>query len=227
MRIFYAFLLISPLLAQDRAALPHTVRSSAEATITAKPDCAQITIGVVTDATSARIAAAENATQTAQLLQTLKRVLNSRGDVKTTSYSISPQYQYTNGKPPKLTGYRAENAVLVTLDDLSRVGETIDSSTSSGANTISGVVFTLQNDEAVRNQVFAAAAVKARASAEAIARALKLQVLGILEAETAEAGRVRPTIAMESVAARAVPTTPVETGTLEVRETVVVTLPVQ
>lgn len=220
---------IAPLFAQDRAALSHTVRASAEATITAKPDRAQITVGVVTESATAKEAADQNANATAQLIQTLKQVLSGRGDVKTPSYSISPQYQYANDKPPKLTGYRAENSVLVTVDDLSLVGEVIDSSTNSGANTIGGIAFTLRNDEAVRNEAFAQAAIKAQATAEAIARALKLHVLGILQAETVGAGPVHPMISPQPVAlmkaTRAA--TPVETGTLEIHETVLVILQVQ
>lgn len=230
-RIFFISVLISPLFAQNSASPPRLVQASAEATVTAKPDRAQVTIGVVTESATAKSAAAQNATQTAQLIQNIKRLLQAKGDVKTQNYSINPEYQYGNNTPPKLTSYRADNSVIVTLDDLSLVAEVIDTATDSGANTISGVNFSLKDDEPVRNQAIAAAAIKARASAEAIARALNLHVLGILQAQTLEAADVRPVanaaggnLAMMKQAA--VPT-PVETGTLEIRETVLVTLLVQ
>lgn len=220
-------MLILPVFAQERAApAPHVVRASAEAVISTKPDRAQITVGVMTESANAKDTAAQNAEQAAQLFQALKHALNGHGDFKTAGYVISPQYENAPNKPPKLTGYRVENSVLVTLDDLSLVGEVIDASTNSGANNINGIVFTLKNDEAVRNQAFAEAAVKARTSAESIARALNLQVLGVLEAQSVEAAAVRP-VAYAVGSFNGNIRTPVETGSLEIRETVLVTLQVQ
>lgn len=228
-RIFCIGLVVAPLFCQERPAPPHVVRATAEATITAKPDRAQIIIGVVTESAVAKDAATQNAAQTMQLIEALKRAVKGRGEIATANYSIQPQYEYENGKPPRLSKYQANNSVLVTVDDLSLVGEIIDSAANAGANTINGINFTLKNDEAVRNQALAEAAVKARASAEAIAHALNLQVVGIMEAQAAEAANIVPVRPMMQSAGlvKAVPATPVETGTLEIRESVVVTLQVQ
>lgn len=228
-RFLFILVLISPLFAQDHPApaAAHVVRATAEATVTAKPDRAQITIGVTTDSPSAKEAASQNAAQSAQLFQTLKQVLNGHGDFKTSGYSISPQYEYAPNKPPKRIAYRAENSVLVTLDDLSIVGEVIDAASNAGANNINGIVFTLKNDEAARNQAFAEAAVKARASAEAIANALNLEVAGVLEAQSVEAEGVHPVFAMRTGSVNAAVPTPIETGSLEIHETVLVTLQVR
>ncbi len=207
----------------------HVVRASGEATVTAKPDCAQISIGVVTEAATAQLASSQNATQTSQVMDALKRALGSRGDMKTAGYSISPVYQYVNGKPPKLTGYKAENTVHVTLDDLSLVGQIIDASANAGANAVNGITFSLRNDESIRAQALAEAATKARASAEAIARALSLQVVGVLQAESPEASAIHPLFAPYAGSAglaKAAPT-PIETGTLDIQASVVVTLEVR
>ena len=98
--------------AQDSAAKVHFIRASGEATVRAKPDRAQISIGVVTQAPTAQTASAQNATQTCGRTGRMKRGLGSSGEIKTSGYSISPQYQYTNGRPPKITGYQASNTVL-------------------------------------------------------------------------------------------------------------------
>lgn len=222
-----ALLLSSAGRGEDVSKPLHLVRASGEATVTAKPDRAQISIGVVNEASTAQAASSQNAAQTAQLIESVKRGLGSRGDIKTTNYSISPAYQYVDGKPPKLTGYKAENTVLVTIDDLSLVGQIIDNSTNAGANAINGISFSLRNDEAVRSQALAEAAVAARASAEAIARALKLQVIGVLQAESAEAPAIRPRPQAFMTQRLAQASTPIEAGTLDVHASVVVTLAVR
>src|SRR3954452_1357375 len=95
--------------AQDSAAKVHFIRASGEATARAKPARAQISIGVVTQAPTAQAASAQNATQTSAVLDAVKRGLGSSGEIKTSGYALSPQYQYANGRPPKITGYQASN----------------------------------------------------------------------------------------------------------------------
>ncbi len=213
---------------QDTPRPAHVVRASGEATVTAKPDRAQISIGVVTQAATAQAASAQNATQTTAVLDTLKPTLGPGGQLKTSGYSLAPDYQYPkDGSPPKLIGYRASNTVLVTVDDLSILGRIIDAATHAGANDINGIAFMLRNDEALRAQALAEAASKARASAEAIAEALNLHVIGILDAEATEAPIARPMFRQMTAQANASATTPVEAGSLDVRASVVVSLQVE
>jgi uncharacterized protein YggE len=223
-------LLASGMSAQDTPKLGHTVRASGEATVTAKPDRAQITIAVVTQASTAQATSAKNATQTTQVLDAVKRAVGVSGQITTTGYSISPDYQYSrDGSPAKVIGYNATNTVLVTVDDLSVVGKIIDSATSAGANNINNIAFTLRNDEPVRAQALAEAAAKARSSAEAIAKALNLRVMGVMSAEVTEAPTVRPIFAQARATAQvsAAAPTPIETGTLDIHAGVIVTLQVQ
>ncbi len=216
--------------AQDAPQLTHVVRASGEATVNAKPDRAQISIGVVTQASTAQGAAEQNATQTGDVLDKLRPALGVGGQVKTTGYSISADYKYSNdGSAPKLIGYRASNTVLVTLDDLAAVGKIIDTATHAGANDINGITFMLRNDEAARAQALAEAAAKARASAEAIAEALNLRVVGIIDAEASEEPGPRPVFAQARMSAQvggAAPT-PIEAGSLDIRARVVVSLQVE
>jgi len=203
------------------------VRASGEATVTAKPDRALINIGVITHAASAQAASTQNATQTTPVLNSIRRALGSAGEVKTSGYSLSPQYDYPTGHPARLTGYDASNTVLVTIDDLAVLGKIIDAATSTGANNITGISFTLKDDTAVRTEALKQAATKARTNAEILAKALNVQVIGVLQAEPSEA-TVRPLMQpMQMMATRTAPSTPIESGNLDVHATVTVTLEVR
>jgi uncharacterized protein YggE len=216
------------IVAQEASNL-HVVRASGEATVTAKPDRAQIAIAVTNDAPSAEQASAQNARQTSAVLDNVKKAIADHGEVRTTGYTISPQYDYSPGHPPRLTGYQARNTVLVTLDDLPATGKVIDAATGSGANNIEGVSFSLRDDSSVRAEALAQAAQKARANGEAIAKALGLRVVAVLRADTEQAPIVRPLLmARETMAiAKAATPTPIEPGTLDVQATVIVTLQVE
>jgi len=206
---------------------PHFVRASGEAVISAKPDRAQINIGVASQAPTAQAASAQNAEESTKVIAAIKQALGSAGSVKTSGYSLAPRYEYPQNHAPRLIGYEASNAVEVNVDELPLLGKVIDAATQAGANNINGVSFTLRDDAAVREQALSEAAKKARANAEALARALNLQPGAVLEAEPSEVPVVRPRpVGFVAMKAQAAPATPVEAGDLDIRATVTVTLEV-
>jgi len=226
-----ALILALPVLAvaQGRGERPvrPTVRASGDATVTVKPDQAKLYIGVVTQARTAAEAAAQNASRTTALLQQLKQAIGQEGEIKTTNYSVNPNYVYPhNGGQRAITGYSANNTVLVTVNNLSNIGKVIDTATQNGANEVNSIQFTLRDEQKARSEALAAAAVKAKSNAEAMAAALGLKVEGVLSAESGES--VQPRFAPMPMMARAeASSTPVETGTLDVHATVTVILLVQ
>lgn len=202
----------------------HVVKASGEATIAAKPDQAEISLGVDTDAATAEAAAEQNAVAARRVIDKIKQVLGGAGKIETRRYVVTPLYKREFGQG-HITGYRAVNTVLVKTGDLPMVPKILDGATAAGATQVGLVSFSLRNDAAVRAQVFAEAAQEARANAEAIASGLSLHVERVLEAESVqEAGGIRPGfIAAQSVEVN----TPIQPSSIEVRATVTVTLQVQ
>ena len=229
-RLIALAIFFSPLLAVAQAnaqALPHTVRAVGNATITAKPDQAQIQVAVSSQAATAEDAVSTDAAKTQSVLNTLKNLIGSKGTIQTASYSVSPQYKYEPGKAPEITGYEAHHTIQLTLDDLALTGKVIDGATKSGANGINRIEFTVKNDSGLREEAIAKASLAARNNANAIAKALGLNVAGVFSAETNEVNPVRPLItpmAMSRMAAG--PVTPVEAGTVDIHASVTVYLSV-
>ncbi len=229
LRLFLClFVLLASLLAAQDSPRPHFVRASGEAIISAKPDRAEVTIAVSSRAPTAQAASTQNASESLRVLRSIKQALGSGGQVKTSGYSLAPQYDYSNGHAPRLTGYEASNSVIVTVDELSLLGKVIDAATTSGANNVNGISFTLRDSSAVREQALAEAATRARANAESLAKALQVQVIGLLEAEPTEAPVIRPLAKSFRAAPMAMQAaTPIEAGDLDIRATVTVTLQVR
>lgn len=206
--------------------LPPSIRTMGEATLTVKPDQARIDIGVVTQAEHAQPAAVENAQKLETALAELRKLLGPEADIKTISYSLTPNYRYPKqGGTPTITGYTATNTVQVKTNDLSQIGKIIDIATQSSANRIDSLRFTLKDEQAVYTQALSDATARAKAKAEAMASALGLRIVRVLAAE--EGGLPPRPILARTMEARAAPTvaeTPVEPGTIEVRATVGLTV---
>lgn len=204
---------------------PPSIRVSGEATVTAQPDQARIDIGVTTQAQTAQTAAANNAQRLETVLAELRRALGSGAEIKTAGYSLNPEYRYPKeGGRPTITGYIATNVVRVTLNDLTRIGQAIDTATQSGANQVQRLQFTLKDEQTAQSQALRAAAVKAKAQAEALAQALGLKIVRVLSVVESSGG-VQPIMRDVALArAEAATSTPVEPGTIEVRATVTLTV---
>ena len=199
--------------------MPHSIRTSGEAMITAKPDRAQIDIGVVTQADTSQAAATRNAASLDAVLTQLKKLLGAGADIRTISYSLTPNYRYpTGGGEPTITGYTATNVVRVTLDDLTQVGKVIDTAAATGANRVQSLQFTLKNRKNVEDRALSEAAVNARRKAAALAAALDLKILRVLS--VSESGPVVVPVRDVAFARAESVQTPIETGTIEVRASV-------
>jgi uncharacterized protein len=204
-----------------------SIRVTGDAKVTAKPDRAQIDIGVVTHATKSQEAAAQNARQVDAVLAAVRNAAGSSTVLKTIGYSLNPTYQYhPNGGEPAITGYSASNTVQVTLDELAKIGSVIDSATQAGANHVQGIQFTLRDQESVRAEALKQAVLKARGEADVLANALGLKVVRVLSVEESSP-RVTPVRMFARAAnAAAEAATPVESGTLDITADVVLTVEV-
>ena len=208
----------------DRPRLP-SITVTGEATVTARPDRAQVDIGVITQADTADAASNDNRKRADAVLAQLRGALGAGADIKTASFSISPNYRYPReGGQPTITGYTATNVVRVRMDDLGQVGKLIDLSTQSGANVIQQVQFSLKDERAVRTEALKQAAAEARSKAQAIAAALDLRITRILFVD--ESSPVVIPRVYQAAAMRTAGTAPtqLEPGTIDVHATISLTV---
>jgi uncharacterized protein len=216
--------LITPVLAQQPPV--SSIRVSGDSQVSAKPDRVRIDIGVTTHAEHSQQAASENARQVEAVLSAIKKAAGPTAVLKTVNYSLSPTYRYQNGHEPTLTGYSASNIVQVTLDDLTKISNVIDGAAQAGANNVRGISFTLREQDSVHAQALHEAAARARADAEVLAAAFGLKVVRVLNVEETGA-RFMPVMRSMSMApAAAEVATPVESGTLDITASLVLTVEV-
>lgn len=216
-------LVASPALAQMSemsSLLIPSVTVSGKGELRAAPNEAEITVGVVTQDTSAAQAMEKNNNAVQQLLVALEEMGIARRDIRTTSFNVSPQYNYDReGRlPPEIIGYQASNQVQVKVRELEQLGTLLDQLIQQGANQVHGVQLSVRDEQQRLDEVRQQALNDARRKAELYARAAGARLGRVLLVEETPQGFSGPMprqhFATEARAA-AVPIAPGE-QTLEV-----------
>ena len=114
------------------------------------PDIAYIYLGVHTEKPTASEAMAENNTQTQAMIDALTKFGIDKKDIRTTNFSIYPQDKYDpqTNQPTGQKIYAVDNTVYVTVRDLKKLGDLLDTVVAAGANTINSIQFDVADKEA-------------------------------------------------------------------------------
>ena len=194
------------------------VMVAGDSIVQAQPDTAIVTISVVTQSRRAIDAQQENATKTEAVVRALKAAAGAGAEVKTSGYSLQPMRVYKEGQPPTITGFEARNSVIVTMNELNKVGPVIDASAQAGSNEISNIGFTLRQDRQAKDRALSEATQEAMSKANVIAQALGGRVVRVIEVQ--EEGFIQrppqPLYRLEAAQARDMATTPIEVGSLDI-----------
>ncbi len=135
------------------------------------PDRATIQISVQTRAATAAAAAAENANKQQAVITALRALGLGTDQLSTINYNVYPEQRYEQGKEPVIVAYNVTNTILADVRKLTQVGPVIDAALAHGANMITSLQFYASNTEAARRMAIGTAIEKARADADAAAKA--------------------------------------------------------
>lgn len=171
--------------AYSKSVVPQRIfTASGEGKVVAVPDVAELSFGVLTEGgKNIGVLQKENSDKVNQIIAFLKENGVDEKDIKTQYYNISPRYQYYYCPPPEvggearpcppseIVGYSINQSVSVKVRDLTKAGDMVAGVVDRGANTVSGPTFTIDDPTEFQNQAREEAMKKAKAKAEAIAKA--------------------------------------------------------
>jgi uncharacterized protein len=110
------------------------------------PDIAILSIGVLTEAKSAKTAQKENAEISNDVIASLKAIGINESDIETSSYTINRAMDYSEGKAV-LRGYTVQHQFEVTIRDIEQIGMVYDSAVAAGANVAHSLRFKISNEQ--------------------------------------------------------------------------------
>ena len=142
---------------------------SGEGKVTAKPDTASVTAGIVSQSSTVKGAQDQINAVINKITSALKQAGVDSSDIQTTNYSVNPDFDYTGGTQ-KIKGYSASTNILIKVKQIDKINEVIDLSTANGANQVSGVSFDVADrtklEDAARQKAVDSAKLKAEAAAK-------------------------------------------------------------
>ena len=207
---------------------PSTLTVGGHGEVSAAPDRAILRLGAVAQAPKA----SEAQSQVNQVVQNIVKGIKSLGvadkNIATIDLSIYPVYGNQQPEPqgqttqPIIRGYRASNIIRVQIENLEGVGGVIDAGLNAGANRIEGLSFDLKDDGESRTQALRLATEEADAKANAIAKAMGVEIVGIKQISETGVSLVRPQMDSGPVFSARTAATPVQAGQVRVEASLTV-----
>lgn len=182
--VFLILILFWYVSAFSRSIMPaRSFSVSAEGEITAVPDIAELSFGVLTEGgKNLADLQKENTGKANRIIDFLKKSGVDGKDIKTRIYAITPRYQYfscppqeggraTACPPPEIAGYSINQSVLVKIRALHTAGDIVAGVVEEGANTVSGPSFTIDDPALFQQKAREEAMKKAKEKARRVAKA--------------------------------------------------------
>lgn len=154
------------------------------------PDIATFDFSVVSEKPTVAAAQADATAKINTITKALKVAGVEEKDIKTSNYSVYPQYDYISnvcisGQPcrpgeQKLRGYEVRQTTTVKVRDTAKAGDLLTDVGDKGATEVSGLNFTFDDPDAVQKEARDEAIADATEKAEELADALGVRLVRVV-----------------------------------------------
>jgi len=180
--LFFVFLMTMSFVLADTNCSKERGYISTSTTLTKEvtPNVAQVIFSVRTSDKVSKVATEKNNQITQTLISELKKNIDTKKGEKlyTSNYNLSQKYVYANGKST-FDGFEVNNTVNVELKNLNKLSTVIDAGIKSGATSVSGIDFKIDNADKEKALLIKEATIKSQKDAEIVATALGTTLDGI------------------------------------------------
>ncbi len=161
---------------------------SAEGKVSIKPDVAIINAGVEVKAKTAEEAQKQSDVKMNGLIAYLKSQGIDEKNLKTSNYSLYPEYFYPQNEKPVIVGFISRQDVEIKIVDLKKTSLTVGNLTNKGVNIINSISFQIDEPGKYQAEARADAIKKARVEAEKIANNLGVKLGKVVDYNEGVAG---------------------------------------
>ncbi|MFZ3588827.1 SIMPL domain-containing protein [Bacillus sp. DJP31] len=154
---------------------PPSIKVYGTGEINVMPNQALITIGAVTEGKDLQAIQKENASIINLMIQQFTTLGIEQSLIQTADYRIEPVYEYRE-EMQLLKGYKVSHLLQLTVRELDKIGLLIDTAVKSGANNVTDIQFTVENDQLIYLQALQQAVVEAQTKAFSLAKQVGAQI---------------------------------------------------
>lgn len=150
----------------------------------APPDVAKISFGITKNAPTVLDAQNQVNSHINSIIKALKNLKIKEKDIKTTNYSVYPNYNYELGRQ-RINGYNVTQNIEITIREIGKVNDAVDSVTVNGGNIIGQLIFDFDNEtrKKLEDQARKEAIKEAKEKAESLARISGIHLGKIINVE--------------------------------------------
>lgn len=189
-----------------------------EGKITVVPDTAIVSLGISLNKPSVKAAQDEVNSVISEITKSLRALNIDAKDIKTSNYSIYPQYDYQTTGGNRISGYQVSANLTVKVREFDKVNQVIDTATTKGANNVGGVQLTVDDtkQKELLQQAREMAVKDAKSKAESLASAAGMTLGKIVNIQEDSNNFPRPMMAVADSSAK----TNIEPGSTDVTTSV-------
>ncbi|XLQ20225.1 MAG: SIMPL domain-containing protein [Candidatus Moraniibacteriota bacterium] len=136
-----------------------------------KPDTASVSFSITKKAPTTDAAMNSVNERMDALVTELTTIGIAEEDIKTTNYSVRPEYSYNDGKQT-FEGYRVTQSITVVIRDLDNVSDVLATVNSAGVDNVSQLTFYVDDADEINEQLREEAINDAKANAKQLAKDL-------------------------------------------------------
>jgi hypothetical protein len=177
--LFLIVQVISGIRGYDRNEYPENVITvSGDGEVFAVPDIAEFSFGIVEEGVDVKSAQDKATTKINAALAALKGLGIEEKDIKTSGFNAYPKYEFNQiycittpcpqGKQ-EIVGYEVNVNITVKVRDIDDAGKAIDVVTTAGATNVSGISFTIDDEDSLLRDARKQAIDEAKEKAEVLA----------------------------------------------------------
>lgn len=171
---------------------------SGEGKVSVVPDTAIVDLGITSNQPSVESAQNQANTVINQITTKVKELGIDAKDIKTSNYSVFPQYDYReSGSPNRIIGYQINVGLTIRVREIDKVNQVIDQATQAGANTVGGIQLTVdeKREKELLQQAREEAIQEAKEKAESLAKAAGINLGRIVNVVESSADQPLPMMA--------------------------------
>jgi uncharacterized protein len=168
----------------------NTITVSGEGEVSAVPDTATFSVTIQEKASTVKAAQEKAAQKSNDIVDYLKGEDVPEKDIKTADYSVYPEYEYSTkvcaageycvpGKQT-LVGYQVSQTVTVKVRDVEQAGDLLTGVGTRGASQVSGLSFTIDDEDALKAEARDKAIAEAKEKAEELASSLGVSLVRVV-----------------------------------------------
>ncbi len=170
-------------------AATNSISVSGDGEVFAVPDTATFSVTIQEEAKEVKDAQDVATKKGNDIIAYLKKEGIDEKDIQTTDYSVYPQYDYINAAcsggycPPgkqTLRGFQVSQTLTVKVRDTKKAGDLLSGVGSRGASSVSGLSFTIDDQDALEAEARDKAIAKAKAKAEVLAESLGVRIVRVV-----------------------------------------------